>query len=221
MFDKKKTAGQLYGVLGHLMGDVDEIAEDDYKQYLAGIQPGEVVRPRGKLTTEEGRKRLLARASRSYARIAELCDEAEREMGDEMAQAPSAEAISYLESLRGRAHVTRAEMEAAYRKYSDNWSIYSALKEIEHRQVMAGDKVACPQFSHTLEGGQRFLDEARKVAESFVGDVVAERFKDETARGSKAAYTLMQLNGFAEGKFGPEIWAEAGRLAGEGEEAGA
>lgn len=217
MFDKKRTAGQLYGVLGHLMGDVDEIAEADYKQYLAGIQPGEVVRPRGKLTTEEGRKRLLARASRSYARIAELCDEAEREMGEEMAQAPSAEAISYLESLRGRAHVTRAEMEAAYRKYGDNWSVYRSLKEIELRQIGKGDKVACPQFSNTLEGGQEFLDAARKVAESFVHDVASESFKDETSRKSKASWALMRMNGYAEGKFGPEVLADAGRLAGEGE----
>lgn len=217
MFDKKRTAGQLYGVLGHLMGDVDEIAEDDYKQYLAGIKPGEVVRPRGKLATEDGRKRLLARASRSYDRIAELCDEAEREMGEEMAQAPSAEAISYLDSLRGRAHVTRAEMEAAYRKYGDNWSVYRSLKEIELRQIKKGDKVACPQFSNALEGGQEFLDAARKVAESFVHDVASENFKDETSRKSKASYALMLLNGYAEGKFGPEILADAGRLAGEGE----
>lgn len=219
MFNKKETAGRLYGVLGNLMNDVDEIAEDDYKQYLAGIRPGEVVKPRGKLTTEDARKRLFARTSRSYERIAALCDEAEREMGDEMAAAPSAEAISYLESLRGRAHVTRAEMEAAYRKYGDNWSVYSALKEIEARQVMKGDKVACPQFTNTLENGQKFLDEARKVAESFVGDVAAERFKDETSRGARASFTLMCLNGYAEGKFGVDVWGDARRLADEGGEA--
>lgn len=219
MFNKKEIAGQLYGVLGHLMGDVDEIAEDDYKQYLAGVQPGEVVRPRGKLATEDGRKRLFARAQRSRDRIAELCDKAEREMGDEMAQAPSAEAISYLESLRGRAHVTRAEMEAAFRRYGDNWSCYRALKEIEYRQVRAGDKVACPQFSNTLEGGEKFLAAARKAAESFVFQIEREDFADATGRKSAAAFARMRLNGYAEGKFGTEIFAEAGRLAGESGEA--
>lgn len=45
MFDKKKTAGQLYGVLGHLMEDADEIAAEDYKAYLANIKVGNKVEP--------------------------------------------------------------------------------------------------------------------------------------------------------------------------------
>lgn len=219
MFEKKKTAGQLYGVLGHLMEDADSISEEDYKQYLANIKPGDTVEARGKIKAEDNKKRLLARAAQAREQIADLCAEAEREMGVEMAAAPSAEAVSYLNSLRGRKCVTRAEMEAAYRKYGDNWSIFSALKEFEMQQLKAGNNVACPQFSNTLVDGQKFLDKARKVADSFAYEVAMEAFKSEANRKAKTSFVFAQLNGFAEGRFGPEFLDELGNLAGEGEEA--
>lgn len=217
MFDKKKTAREICGILEKLVEDAKKLREDDYAEYLAGVKPGETVQPMGLLRSPDSKRELRAVAAAAAARVDAACDAALRDMGDEMAEAPSQDAAAYLASLRGRKRVTRTEMEAAFRNYGGNWSAYRALREIESQQLAEGNDVSCPQSSNTLEGGERFVDEARRASLSFMHYVAREEFRDDADAAARLQFCESMINGFAEDVFGPELFASLGRLAGEGE----
>ena len=166
---------------------------------MAALKPGQTVEPMGKLKGRAGQERLYASCEEFREKAAAVLAQAEREAGDEMAEAPSAAALAYVQALGARSRVTKTELEAAFRNYGDNWSIYRTLRDIEARQAREGHPAFVTGISSTLDGAMEYVEDAKKAIDRFINGVRFQEYKDENDLKSRLSFLQMALNGIADG----------------------
>lgn len=199
MFDKGKTAEKAVKVVRDLEAKYEEILESDYAEYLSGLNPGQTVRPKGRIIADE-RKRELVKACNDAREDAEaVFDKARAEADEEITKAPSQEAVGYLQTMRGRQHVSQTELDAAVRKYGDNWSCYQALRDIAAEQRKAGNNVAV-RWANTLDGVDEFLEAAGATTDGAISEIQRETYPTETERKARVGWFEMAMNGHVIGE---------------------
>ena len=181
MFDKGRTNARLSIIAEQCASAALEVARQDYKEYMAALKPGQTVEPMGKLKGRAGQERLYASCEEFREKAAAVLAQAERE------------------ALGARSRVTKTELEAAFRNYGDNWSIYRALRDIEARQAREGHPAFVTGISSTLDGAMEYVEDAKKAIDRFINGVRFQEYKDESDLKSRLSFLQMALNGIAEG----------------------
>ena len=199
MFDKGRTNARLSIIAEQCASAALEVARQDYREYMAALTPGQTVEPMGKLKGRAGQERLYASCEEFREKAAAVLAQAEREASDEMAEAPSAAALAYVQALGARSRVTKTELEAAFRNYGDNWSIYRTLRDIEARQAREGHPAFVTGISSTLDGAMEYVEDAKKAIDRFINGVRFQEYKDENDLKSRLSFLQMALNGIADG----------------------
>lgn len=213
MFDKNETAKKLCKIAEDLRDKYKELSDADYKQYMSGLKPGQTVQKKGRLVMDASKRELIKACAEARVAVNSIIDEARYKAGSEMAEPPSAGAVSYIQTLRGRRRISQTELDAAVRKYGDNWSCYQALQDIAQQQCKNGN-VVFVKLGNTLEDADSFIDGASSDIKRYIADVQVETSKDPESLESRTAWVQMIVNGRASGEsFG----SGAGVVGSDGE----
>lgn len=201
MFSRESVSEKAVGVARELVESYRDILDDDYSSYMASLKPGETVMPKGRIMGDEGKRRLIEACGRARESMSAVFNEARTAAGDEMAEPPSAEAVSYIQTLRGRKRVSQTEIDAAIRKYGDNWSCYQAISDVAQKQLESGNGVVVRE-QNTLTGAEKFIGEAEKRSDRFIREVQAEVAKDPDDLKARTAWFEMAMSGGLDGVVG-------------------
>lgn len=201
MFSRESVSEKAVGVARELVESYRDILDDDYSSYMASLKPGETVMPKGRIMGDESKRKLIEACGRARESMSAVFDEARTEAGDEMAEPPSAEAVSYIQTLRGRKRVSQTEIDAAIRKYGDNWSCYQAISDVAQKQLESGNGVVVRE-QNTLTGAEKFISDAEKKSDRFIREVQAEVAKDPDDLKARTAWFEMAMSGGLDGVVG-------------------
>lgn len=181
MFDKESYSQELADGLRELADEARSIAASDHNRIRHLLQPGESMPPAdNSLRTDAGRNEATAAMLAAMDRIEVARKRAEAEALREMAEPMSAEAASYIRSLKERDHVSPDELEAGFRTYGDNWSAYRELSAITLRGATDDTSPASAKalYTHPLEGATEYIDEEAREAQSLVRCCIKGRSVD-------------------------------------------
>lgn len=180
MFTKDGYTEKLTAALDTMADALEGIEKDDYSTYrrlshmASETTPGPMD---GTLRTERGKGRAQEELWGALARIDSERDAARREVMDEMAKPPSADAMRYIKALRGRGNVLPEEVAAGMRAYGDNWTAYQELRDMIRAAIDSGKYGTVPDDipQHELDGALEYIDSEARCARGIARDGVPAR----------------------------------------------
>ena len=175
MFTKDGYTEKLTAALDGMADALEGIEKDDYSTYRKFMAPGTTLGPMdGTLRTKHGKGRAQEELCGALARIDSERDAARKEVMDEMAKPPSADAMRYIEALRGRGNVLPEEVAAGMRAYGGNWTAYRELRDMIRAAIDSGEYGTVPDDipQHELDGALEYIDSEARYARGIARDGV-------------------------------------------------
>lgn len=180
---------------------MEKIVDHGYTAYLSDIKPGDVVASKDDFQSDEVVQEVRGLCDEAISNVNSVIDEASNDVNAEMAEAPTQEAVNYISTLRNRSKTSQNEIDAALKKYGDNWASYKAISDIAKGQRESGNSVYC-RYSHSLDGADKFLERAQERCINFIRGIMFERkYNDTRNRQSRLEWCIMDLNSYVDGSF--------------------
>lgn len=121
---------ELKQAVNDYIDSYDRAARESRAEYMQTLPAGAQVPAEGRIYTQRARDQFAGVCSSCRAKADAVFSEARKEIDNQVAAAPDADAVNTLSMLKLRSNVPQAELETLAEKYLGNVQTYSALQAI-------------------------------------------------------------------------------------------